>query len=137
MKQKISSISICERLIGSTNLRAPWTFLASSAALQPGRCQGLIKPSGGFIGLGKDFSLREAPQIQGSEKWGIWGIIFPDKAKSHGHFGLKTTYKRGTDRQTERDGQTVMQIDRRKNTFFCQTALLLLEIKFLYQSGHL
>ena len=37
---------------------------------------------------------------QDSEKLGIWGILFPDKAKSHGQFGPKTTYE--TDRQTYR-----------------------------------
>ena len=42
---------------------------------------------------------------QGSEKWGRWGRIFPDKTKSHGQFGLKTAYK--TDRQPDTDRLTV------------------------------
>ena len=51
---------------------------------------------------------------QGSGKWRRWGRIFPDRAKSHGQFGPKTTYK--TDGQTERqrDRQTVSEkIDRK------------------------
>ena len=48
---------------------------------------------------------------QGSEKWGRWGRIFPDKAKSHGQFGPKTTYK--TDRQTDTDRQSVIRYTER------------------------
>ena len=52
---------------------------------------------------------------QGSDKWGRWGRIFPDKAKSHGQFGPKTTYK--TDRQTDRHYDTDRQSeDRQKDT---------------------
>ena len=38
---------------------------------------------------------------QGSEKWGRWGRIFPDKAKSHGQFGPKKKHEiyRQTDRK--------------------------------------
>jgi len=88
---------------------------------------------------------------QASEKWGIWGILFPHKAKSHGQFGLVKETNRQTDRQTEShtdnytdikldkdrytdrqrqtDIQTVSQIDRRRKTVNHQTALLLSEIK--------
>ena len=46
---------------------------------------------------------------EGSEKWGRWGRIFPDKAKSHGQFEPKQRIKlkknnRQTDRQTEKLG---------------------------------
>ena len=48
---------------------------------------------------------REVGVRQGSEKWGRWGRIFPDKAKSHGQFEpkqrIKFTYSQ-TDRQTDR-----------------------------------
>ena len=56
---------------------------------------------------------------QGSEKWGRWGRIFPDKVKSHEQFGPKTTYKidRQTDRLTDRLIQTDTQSeDRQKDT---------------------
>ena len=42
----------------------------------------------------------DVPGVQGAEKWGRWGRIFPNKAKSHGQ---KTTYK--TDRQTNIERQ--------------------------------
>ena len=46
--------------------------------------------------------------VQGSEKWGRWGRIFPDRAKSHGQFVPKTMYKT--------DGQTKRQRDRQPDT---------------------
>ena len=54
----------------------------------------------GYRQLAKDH-LDIAEDNQGSEKW---GRIFPDKAKSHGQFGAKTTYKidKQRDRQTDR-----------------------------------
>ena len=60
--------------------------------------------------------LAHAPGIrQGSEKWGRWGRIFLDKAKSHGQFGPKTTCK--TDRQKNRHFDTDRQSeDRQKDT---------------------
>ena len=59
--------------------------------------------------------LKRPSRVQGSEKWGRWGRIFPDKAKSHGQFGPKTTYK--TDRQTNRHYDTDRQSeDRQKDT---------------------
>ena len=60
----------------------------------------------GYRQLAKDH-LDIAEDNQGSEKW---GRIFPDKAKSHGQFGAKTTYK--TDGQTEKqkDRQPDIQI---------------------------
>ena len=53
---------------------------------------------------------------EGSEKWVRWGRIFLDKAKSHGQFGPKTTYK--TDGQTERqrDRQPDRQTARYRQT---------------------
>ena len=52
---------------------------------------------------------QPSPHHQGSEKW---GRFFPDKDKSHGQFGAKTTYK--TDGQTERqrDRQPDRQVAR-------------------------
>ena len=51
-------------------------------------------------------------KVQGSEKWGRWGSLFPDRAKSHGQFGPKTTYKTDgqTERQTDRQSDTDSQI---------------------------
>ena len=49
--------------------------------------------------------------MQGSEKWGRWGRIFPDKAKSHGQFEPKQHIKlkkKQTDRQTDRQTEKLV-----------------------------
>ena len=58
--------------------------------------------------------LKRPSRVQGSEKWGRWGRIFPDKAKSHEpkqYIKLYRQTDRGTDGQTDRrtDKQTDIQ----------------------------
>ena len=60
---------------------------------------------------------------QGSGKWGRWGRIFPDKAKSYGQFEpkkcIKFTYSQ-TDRQTDRKKEILFP-DKAKYHFNLQT----------------
>ena len=91
--------------VGDTWYRDPFLRAAERGPTTP------LRP--GHIGqLGNNLETNG----QGSEKWGRWGRIFPDKAKSHGQFGPKTTYK--TERQTDSRIQTDRQSeDRQKSTW--------------------
>ena len=81
-------------------------------------CEAALPPRG----IPHPGALPHPVRQQGSEKFGRWGRIYPDKAKSHGHFGPKTTYKifRQTDRHTQRqtDRQTDKPTDRKVGIIF-------------------